>query len=103
MLSLYEALVDLQVDLARIACPMLLMTSATDHVVDPANSDHLATSVAGPVERVVLERSYHVATLDHDKDLVAERTVDFVTRVTRRSKTRGHQEGDCRRRPGRVS
>jgi hypothetical protein len=34
------------------------------------------------VERVVLERSYHVATLDFDSDLVEARTVEFARRVT---------------------
>jgi carboxylesterase len=50
--------------------------------VPPANSDHLASLVAGPVERVPLERSYHVATLDHDKALIAERAVAFVHKVS---------------------
>ncbi len=80
--SLYGALEDLQADLPRIACPVLIMTSAHDHVVHPDNSDHLAAQVVGPVERVTLERSYHVATLDHDKEEVAKRTVAFVKRVT---------------------
>jgi carboxylesterase len=79
--SLVVAVADLQPDLARIACPVLLLTSAQDHVVDPANSDHLAAAVAGPVERVALERSFHVATLDHDRDLVVERSVAFLGRL----------------------
>ena len=48
----------------------------------PANSDSSPSGVAGPVERVTLERSYHVATQDYDKDLVEAKTVEFVTRVT---------------------
>jgi carboxylesterase len=46
------------------------------------SSDLVAATVAGPVERVTLERSFHVATLDHDAELVEQRTVDFVRRVT---------------------
>jgi carboxylesterase len=61
---------------------VLILTSPQDHVVPPTNSDHLASVVAGPVERVTLERSYHVATLDYDKDLIAERTAAFVRKVT---------------------
>jgi carboxylesterase len=63
--------------------PLLLMTSPQDHVVPPAQSDFLAEHYGGPVERVSLERSYHVATQDHDKDLVVERAVEFALRVTR--------------------
>jgi carboxylesterase len=80
--SLYLALDHLQADLSRIACPVLIMTSAEDHVVPPDNSDHLAAQVSGPVERITLPRSYHVATLDHDREEVAARTVRFVNRVT---------------------
>ena len=81
LLSLYEGLAELQACLPRVVCPVLVLTSVEDHVVDPANSDHLAAAVGGPVQRLALERSYHVATLDHDKDLVARRTVAFAHRV----------------------
>ncbi|MGE0795403.1 MAG: alpha/beta hydrolase [Acidimicrobiia bacterium] len=76
--SLVNAVTDLQPDLERIACPLLLLTSAEDHTVDPLNSDHLANQVVGPVERVRLERSYHVAVLDYDKDVVVEHTLAFL-------------------------
>ena len=80
-LSFFEALADLEGHLPRIACPLLLMTSPDDHVVDPAESDHLAALVTGPVERVALTRSYHVATLDFDKEEIAARTIAFVQKV----------------------
>jgi carboxylesterase len=79
--SLHQALGEVQAELSRISCPVLVLTSAQDHVVDPADSDHLAATVSGPVERVTLHRSYHVATLDHDRDVVAGRSVEFVRRV----------------------
>ena len=82
MLSLAAAADEFRDDLAKIACPVLIMTSTQDHVVEPANSDLLAGGVSGPVERVTLERSYHVATLDYDKDLINERAVEFARRVT---------------------
>jgi hypothetical protein len=34
------------------------------------------------VERVTLERSYHVATLDYDRELIEQETVAFACRVT---------------------
>ena len=30
----------------------------------------------------MLERSYHVATQDYDKDVIFAKSVEFVTRVT---------------------
>lgn len=62
--------------------PLLLFSSNDDHVVPPPNSDHLADTYGGPVERVDLERSYHVATQDFDRDLINERSLAFIERVT---------------------
>jgi carboxylesterase len=79
--SLLGAVHDLQDGLGRITMPLLLLTSVEDHVVDPLNSDHLANSVSGPAERVRLERSYHVAVLDYDQDLIVDRSVEFITKL----------------------
>jgi carboxylesterase len=84
LLSLSQALDRLRPRLGRIACPVLIMTSRVDHVVPPVSSDVLAQGVAGPVERVWLDRSFHAATLDFDGDEIERRTVDFATRSTRR-------------------
>ena len=82
LLSLAGAAAAVRDDLAKITCPVLILTSTQDHVVPPGNSDLLAEAVGGPVERVTLERSYHVATLDYDKDLINEKAVGFARRVT---------------------
>ena len=80
--SLVVATEAMQPELSSITCPVLIMTSPQDHVVPPTNSDHLAATVSGPVERLSLDRSYHVATLDHDRELIERATVDFARRVT---------------------
>lgn len=80
--SLFEAATEIQPDLGRITCPLLLFTSPEDHVVPPADSDYLASQVSGPVERVSCDRSYHVATIDYDRDLIIERSLEFVAKVT---------------------
>lgn len=81
-LSMYEGIRELAPRLPEITCPVLLFTSPQDHVVPPSNSDYLARVVSGPVERITCERSYHVATLDFDRDLVEKRAVEFALRVT---------------------
>jgi carboxylesterase len=82
LLSLFDATERLRPELGRIRCPLLLFTSPQDHVVPPADSDVLAAATSGPVERVSCEHSFHVATIDRDRDLIARRTLDFVARVT---------------------
>jgi carboxylesterase len=81
LLSLCEAGDGLYPKLADIHCPVIVMNSPQDHVVPPVSSDILASRVSGPVERVTLERSYHVATLDFDKDEIEARAVDFALKV----------------------
>jgi carboxylesterase len=85
LLSLAAAADEFRDDLARIACPVLILHSPQDHVVEPVNSDILAAGVSGPVERVTLERSYHVATLDYDRDLISERAIEFARKVAKPS------------------
>lgn len=82
VLTLFEAIDELQDDLASIRCPLLLITSRNDHVVPPSNSDHLAAAVSGPVKRIYLDRSFHVATLDYDKDEIAAEVIAFIESVT---------------------
>ena len=81
-LSLFAGVEEVALDLGNIACPVLLFTSRDDHVVTPSNGDLLEASLSGPLERVRLEKSFHVATLDFDRDEIEERTVSFVTAVT---------------------
>ncbi len=82
LLSMIEAGHAVRERLAEIVCPVLVITSRQDHVVNPGDSDIIAASVSGPVERLWLEKSYHVATLDYDKAEVRSATVAFAERVT---------------------
>jgi carboxylesterase len=81
LIDLFSHAEELAGRLDSVTCPVLLMNSPEDHVVSPEHSEHVAASVAGPVERIILERSYHVATLDHDRELIEVRAVEFATRV----------------------
>ncbi|HEY1653275.1 MAG TPA: alpha/beta fold hydrolase [Acidimicrobiales bacterium] len=80
-LSLFEGVAEVEDLLGSVTCPVLLFTSKQDHVVDPKSSDVLVQRAKGPVEQVILERSYHVATLDYDKDEIEARTVEFLSGV----------------------
>jgi carboxylesterase len=80
-LSLFAGAAEVESGLGSVICPVLVFTSTQDHVVDPRSSTLLVECAKGPVEQVVLDRSYHVATLDYDKDAIEARTVEFVTDV----------------------
>ena len=82
LLSLLDELGSLQLELPQIHCPSLVITSANDHVVEPASSDHYAQHVGGRVERMHLARSFHVATLDHERADIEAAAVAFAESVT---------------------
>jgi len=82
LLTMIMAGRDVRDRLAEIHVPTLIITSRQDHVVNPADSDVLAEGISGPVERIWLEKSFHVATVDYDRAEVEAATVAFATRVT---------------------
>jgi carboxylesterase len=80
-LSLFEATEDLAGRLGELNAPILLFSSRQDHVVATSSGDLLVERSSGPIERVFLERSYHVATLDFDQAEVEERSVSFALKA----------------------
>ena len=81
--SLRRAWPVVRAGLGSITMPVLLMHSRVDHVVEPENSAAVLAEIgSSDVTEVWLERSYHVATLDYDKQEIFERSVEFVRRVT---------------------
>lgn len=69
-------------DLPQVTQPVLLFRSSVDHVIPPSCSDLFTSRISSAdVTEVVLENSYHLATLDHDADLIEDRTLEFVRRV----------------------
>jgi carboxylesterase len=82
LLSLITAGAEVRSRLGEVIAPALIITSRQDHVVNPEDSDVLAAELGGPVERLWLEKSFHVATVDYDKAEVEAAAVAFATRVT---------------------
>jgi carboxylesterase len=82
MLSLIEGLQELAPKYPEMHVPLLILESPQDHVVPPGHQDYLAANYGGPVERIVLERSYHVATQDFDKQVIFDSSVEFAKKVT---------------------
>jgi carboxylesterase len=68
-------------NLSSITAPSLVLSSREDHTVAPANGDEIVEKSSGPVERLWLEESYHVATLDNDQELVESATIEFLAKV----------------------
>jgi len=66
-------------DLGLVTAPVLLYRSRVDHVVEPMSGRLLRDGAASTeVSEVILEDSYHVATLDHDAPAIFAGSLDFV-------------------------
>ncbi|MFD8305603.1 alpha/beta hydrolase [Streptomyces sp. NPDC059690] len=69
-------------ELPQVTQPLLLLHSPQDHVVPPVDSARILGRVSSrDVREVLLEQSYHVATLDHDADRIFEESLAFIGRL----------------------
>ena len=64
--------------LAGVTLPVLLVTSAFDEVVDPYSAGTIAGGLGGPVTRLLLPNSGHVATHGPDLALLVAAIDNFV-------------------------
>lgn len=67
--------------LDKVQQPTLIVHSRQDDYADLNNATYLQGELPGSVDLVVLEDSYHMVTLDKERQVVVERTKDFVARV----------------------
>lgn len=66
-------------DLERVTAPIRMYRSVEDHVVEPLSARLLTTrALSTTVEEIMLENSYHVATLDYDAEQIFAGTVEFI-------------------------
>jgi len=83
MYSLSQAWKVVRRDLPKVTAPVLLLHSRVDHIVEPVNSQVVRESISSTdVIDIELERSYHVATLDYDAELIFSSSVEFIEKVT---------------------
>jgi carboxylesterase len=70
-------------ELPQVTQPLLLLRSPQDHVVPPADSARVLSRVSSTdVTETLLERSYHVATLDFDAERIFQDSYGFIRRLT---------------------
>lgn len=66
--------------LPTVSAPLLLFRSSVDHVVDPSSAQVITQRVSSPdVTEVILDDSYHVATLDNDAERIFSESSAFIT------------------------
>ncbi len=77
--QLFKLWADVRSCLDLITCPIILFRSSVDHVVPGSSSDTIVRLVSSlSITEVTLNDSYHVATLDNDKEIIFESSLAFV-------------------------
>ena len=69
--------------LASIKAPAIIIHPREDDISDLSNTIFLQRRLGGLVEAWVLDDSYHLITIDRQRDVVMNRTADFVSFVER--------------------
>lgn len=84
-ISCIESIIELQnivnLDLGKIKLPLLLIHARQDSTVPYRSMNQIYQNVSSKIkEMITLENSYHIITMDYEKDFVAEKVTDFFLR-----------------------
>jgi len=70
-------------DLPEVTQPLLLLRSPQDHVVPASSSALILSRISSlDVTEILLEDSYHVATIDNDAQRIFDESAKFIERTT---------------------
>lgn len=75
-------------NLSQVTCPTLIMHAEEDDVATPKSADLVEARIASRVkEKILLHDSYHIITLDNEKERVASETVRFFDQAVQSTST----------------
>jgi len=70
-------------ELARITAPLLAVHAVEDHTIPVSNLEYLLQRVQSTqVDKLIVTNSYHVLTVDHDREEIFARVLAFINSVT---------------------
>jgi carboxylesterase len=77
--SMFRFLQTVRPRLKDVRAPTLIIHSRNDHTANPDNAPLIYDSISSEDKKIEwLERSYHVITIDYDRDRVTKLTTDFI-------------------------
>ncbi|MBZ6078864.1 alpha/beta hydrolase [Microvirga puerhi] len=83
LVELHRLSAEVKRALPSVRTPALVVHARHDDMTSLRNANYVASRIGGDVEKVILENSYHMVTLDRDRDHLVGRTVDFMGRQRR--------------------
>jgi carboxylesterase len=79
-------------EVPQITQPTLIVHPRNDDRASLRNVAFLQDNLAGPIQSVVLNDSYHIVTLDRQRELVVHRTLDFVSQTRWQATAAAHDD-----------
>ena len=71
-------------NLQQVVCPTLIVHAEEDDVATPKSADLVESGIASVIKKkIILHDSYHIITLDNEKERVASETVRFFDQAVR--------------------
>lgn len=68
-------------EMPTIRCPALLLHAREDDVASLSNAFYIQRRLGGIVDAVILDDSYHLVTIDQQRDIVIERSLALASRL----------------------
>ena len=66
----------------RVTAPAIIIHAEEDDVASPRNARYVAANLgSAKIESVMLHNSYHMITVDNDRELVASKTIAFFNEI----------------------
>lgn len=89
MRELYRLIKAVKKVMPVIKAPALLLHSAEDDLASSRNADYVEAHIGSEkVRKVILDNTYHMVTIDNQKDLVADETVNFFKECVKETGSR---------------
>ena len=92
MLELRWLVKQVKREVGQVRQPTLIVHPREDDRASLRNLEYLQTNLAGLIEAVVLDDSYHIITLDRQRHLVVDRTLEFISQVARKDRPERGEE-----------
>ena len=81
-MSLLKLMKNCRRSLYKVTQPVLIFKSIEDHVIPVKSAEYTMKKISSEKKEIIwLKKSFHVATMDFDKDLVADKTVNSLKKL----------------------
>ncbi|MFL6660689.1 MAG: alpha/beta hydrolase [Rhizobacter sp.] len=67
--------------LGRVRAPCLVVHSTDDDIAGLSNVETLEKRIAAPIEKVLLDDSYHIVSVDQQRDVLIEQSARFFKQI----------------------